>query len=184
MAATPSNMLALGTRAPDFRLPDVVSGRILHFDELSGFEAYLIVFMCNHCPYVVHVLDELLRIAAEYQPRGLCTLGISANDVSSYPQDGPAEMKALATERRFPFPYLYDETQELARAYDAACTPDFYLFDAERKLVYRGRLDESRPGSGLPVTGHDLRNAIEAILSGQAPDAVQYPSIGCNIKWK
>lgn len=177
-------MLPLGTVAPDFMLPDVVSGKAVSLRDILSEKGTVIVFMCNHCPYVLHVLDELLKIAGEYQARGISFAGISANDVAAYPDDSPENMRLMALNRPFPFPYLYDETQEVARAYQAACTPDFYVFNGKQECVYRGRMDESTPGNGKPVTGLDLRQALDALLAGRTPDAVQFPSMGCNIKWK
>jgi peroxiredoxin len=184
MALTESNMLPLGTAAPDFKLPDTVSGERFSLKELQSDKATLIMFICNHCPYVVHVQDELVRLAKDYQARGVSVIAISSNDVENYPQDAPDKMQALAQRLGFSFPYLYDESQEVARSYDAACTPDFYVFDGEMRLTYRGRLDASRPGSGLPVTGTDLRAALDATLEGRPLPERQWPSAGCNIKWK
>jgi peroxiredoxin len=177
-------MLALGTRAPDFRLPDTTSGRQLSYADVAGARGTLVMFLCNHCPYVKHVQGELSRIGREFPPRGIGVAGISSNDVENYPQDGPEQMRDEAREAGYAFPYLFDETQDVARAYHAACTPDFFLFDADRRLVYRGQLDDSRPKNGLPVTGRDLRAAIEALIAGEPVPEEQTPSIGCNIKWK
>lgn len=177
-------MLPLGTLAPDFTLPDTVSGKMFPLADLQSPVATVILFLCNHCPYVVHVNPELVRIAHDYQPRGVAFVGISSNDVEHYPADGPAEMQRLAAEWGYPFPYLYDATQEVARAYDAACTPDLYVFDGEMRLFYRGRLDGSRPQNEVPLTGADLRAALEAVLAGHPAPQPQYPSGGCNIKWK
>lgn len=184
MAATPSNMLPLGTVAPDFTLPDTVSGQVMSLRDLVSDQATVVMFICNHCPFVKHVQQELVRLANDYQPKGVSFAAISANDVANYPEDSPGKMKALAEQLGFPFPYLYDESQEVARAYQAACTPDFYIFDGGMKLVYRGQLDDSRPGNGVPVTGGDIRAALDAILAGRSVDPNQKPSIGCNIKWK
>ena len=184
MALTPSTMLALGTPAPDFDLPDVTTGRRVTLASFAGQPALLVMFICRHCPYVVHVQEELARIGRDYAPRGLGIAAISANNVATHPGDGPEHLKAQAREQGFVFPYLYDESQVVARAYTAACTPDFFLFDAARRLVYRGQLDDSRPGSGRPVTGRELRAAIDAVLAGQAVSPDQRPSMGCNIKWK
>ncbi len=184
MAATPSTMMPLGTKAPDFTLPDTVSGQNLSLSELKGDKATLVMFICNHCPYVLHVNDELVRIAKEYQPKGISFIAISSNDVENYPQDGPELMKEQAKKVGYTFPYLYDETQDVARAYDAACTPDLFLFDQELKCVYRGQVDDSRPKNDKPVTGKDLRNALDAVLAGKEIPEPQIPSIGCNIKWK
>jgi len=183
MVRTPSTMLPLGTAAPDFELPNV-DGRSITFADAAGPKGTVIMFICNHCPFVKHVADHLAALGRDYMPRGIGFAAVSSNDVSSHPADSPEQMVHEAEERGYPFPYLYDETQDVAKAYHAACTPDFYLFDAGRKLVYRGQLDASRPGSGIPVTGHDLRTAIDGLLSGAAPAAEQIPSLGCNIKWK
>lgn len=178
-------MLELGTKAPNFYLPDTVSGDHKSFEEISqGKRATLIMFICNHCPYVIHVNPELKRLADEYMKKGVAVVAISSNDVEKYPQDGPEEMKKFASQNGFDFPYLYDESQNVALAYDAACTPDFYLFDEKGELTYRGRLDASRPGNNAPLDGSDLRSAIDAVLSGEKPSEVQYPSAGCSLKWK
>ena len=184
MARTESKMIDLGTAAPRFSLPDAVSGRRTGLDDIAGEKATLVMFICNHCPFVVHILDGLMDFARDYPAPDVGMVAISANDVASYPQDGPDKMKALAQEKGFPFPYLYDETQDTARAYDAACTPDFFLFDQQRTLVYRGRFDAASPGNAEPVTGAELRAAVDALLAGQQPPSQQHPSIGCNIKWK
>jgi peroxiredoxin len=184
MARTPSNMLALGTKAPDFTLLDTVSDTKLSLDELKGLKGTLIMFICNHCPFVKHVNTQISQLAKDVKAKGINTIAISSNDVEGYPQDGPDFMKQNALEQDFIFPYLYDQTQEVAKAYDAACTPDFYLFDDQLKLVYRGQLDDSRPGNGLPVDGNDLRAAISQLMSHQSISVDQKPSIGCNIKWK
>lgn len=182
MALTASTMLPLGTQAPDFHLPDVVSGKMI---SLSSFaeKALLVMFICRHCPFVKHVQKELAQLGEDYFNR-VGIIAISANDAKNYPDDAPDSLKAMATELGFKFPLCYDETQETAKAYTAACTPDFFLFDAERKLVYRGQLDDSRPSNGKPVTGEDLRAAIELVLAGKPVEGEQKPSIGCNIKWK
>jgi peroxiredoxin len=178
-------MLPLGTKAPDFKLPDTVSGRMTSLHDVTSPKATVIMFLCNHCPYVVHVNAELVRLATEYQAKGVSFVGISSNDAVAYPEDGPAKMREHAQAVGYPFPYLYDETQAVARSYDAACTPDFYVFDAAMRLAYRGQLDSSRPKRNPgPVTGEDLRAALDAVLSGQSPNPVQRPSGGCNIKWK
>ncbi|MEO1653404.1 MAG: thioredoxin family protein [Bacteroidota bacterium] len=184
MATTPSNMLPLGTIAPDFALPDTVSGNTQTLSELQGDKGTVIMFICNHCPYVLHVLSGILSLSEDYQSKGISFVAISSNDVVKYPADAPDKMKELATERGFNFPYLFDESQEVARAYQAACTPDFMVFDADLTCVYRGRMDGSRPGSNVPVSGEDIRNALEAILANQQVAGEQIPSIGCNIKWK
>lgn len=184
MVLTPSNMLPLGTVAPDFTLPDTVSGKDMSLADVASEKATLIMFICNHCPYVKHVNAELSRLANEYQAKGVSFVAISPNDVDNYPDDAPELMKQLAADEGFDFPYLYDESQQVAKAYQAACTPDFYLFDGGLKLAYRGRLDASTPGNGEPVTGQDIRAALDAVLVGQMPDSDQVPSMGCNIKWK
>jgi peroxiredoxin len=183
MALTPSTMLELGTAAPDFRLPDI-NGKLVSVNDFKSSPALLVVFMCNHCPYVKHIRDELARLAKDYMPRGLAMMGVSSNNVEKYPADSVEKMKEEAKEAGYIFPYLYDETQEVAKAYRAACTPDFYLFDKDRRLVYRGQFDDSRPNSPIPVTGKDLRAAVDAVLAGKAPATDQKPSMGCNIKWK
>ncbi len=184
MARTPSNMVPLGTTAPDFTLPDVVSGRDISLAELSTGKALVMMFLCNHCPYVKHVNAGIVALAEEFQPQGIRFVAISSNDVENYPDDAPDKMKLVAEQEGYLFPYLYDAQQSVAKAYDAACTPDFYVFDQEGGLVYRGRMDASRPQTDIPVTGADLRAALEAILRGEAPSETQYPSLGCNIKWK
>jgi peroxiredoxin len=173
-----------GTSAPDFSLPDVVTGNSVTLADFAGKPALLVMFICAHCPYVVHVREELVRLANEFQPQDAAFVAISANDAVKYPADGPEGLRAMAVECKFPFPMLYDESQEVAQAYTAACTPDFFLFDADRKLAYRGRLDDSTPGNGKPVTGADLRPALEAVLAGQPAPQPQMPSLGCSIKWK
>lgn len=183
MVKTNSTMLPLGTRAPDFSLVNI-DGKTVSLADFQGAPALLVVFMCNHCPYVIHVSDQLAQLAKEYQDRGAAVVGISANDAAAYPDDSPERMAAEATQRGYTFPYLYDETQEVAKAYRAACTPDFYVFDKDQKLVYRGQMDNSRPNSGIPLTGADLRAALDAVLAGQPVSEAQKPSIGCNIKWK
>lgn len=177
-------MLDLGTRAPYFELLDTRTNEIVSLTELKSEVATVIMFLCNHCPYVVHINPEIVRLAREYQEQGVAFIAISSNDVEAYPQDGPDKMKEVAEDLGYPFPYLYDETQEVARDYDAACTPDFYLFDGDLRLVYRGRLDDARPGTGKPLTGRDLRAALDAVLAGEPVNPQQYPSGGCNIKWK
>lgn len=181
---TPSAMLPLGTAAPDFTLPDMVSGRGLNLAQLRGTSATVVMFICNHCPYVKHIQSELLRLAADYQPRGVGLMAISSNDATRYPEDGPEEMAQLARQLAYTFPYLYDETQDVARAYDAACTPDFYVFDAQLRCVYRGRLDDSTPGNGKPLSGADLRAALDAVLANRPVASDQFPSYGCSIKFK
>jgi peroxiredoxin len=184
MAFTESTMLPLGTKAPHFALPDTVSGKIVSLDDIISDKATVVMFLCNHCPYVIHVNPEISRLAREYQAIGVSFVGISSNDVVKYPDDAPHKMKETAVQAGYTFPYLYDESQEVARAYDAACTPDFYVFDGNRRLVYRGRLDRSRPANQEPLDGRDLRAALDAALEGRPVDAKQYPSGGCNIKWK
>ena len=176
--------MELGTMAPDFNLPDTVSGQNVRLHDDTEANATLVMFICNHCPYVIHVNSELVRLASDYQPKGVRIIAISSNDVERYPADSPDKMKKLAESEGYTFPYLYDESQEVARAYDAACTPDFYLFDSDLNLAYRGRLDDSRPNSQTPLTGKDLRAAMDAVLAGEEVSAVQYPSGGCGIKWK
>lgn len=184
MALTPTTSIPLGFKAPAFTLPDVVSGKDLSYTDVRGEKGTLVMFICNHCPYVIHMHEQLIAIAEEYGKKGIGFVAISSNDVENYPQDSPELMKELAAEKGFPFPYLYDESQEVAKAYDAACTPDFDLFDADDVCVYRGRMDESRPGNDAPLTGKDMRAAIDAVLSGTPISEPQYPSMGCNIKWK
>jgi peroxiredoxin len=183
MARTPSTMLPLGTPAPSFSLMNV-DGRMVTLTDLADQPALLVIFMCNHCPFVKHLADAISEFAIEYMPKGLAVVGINSNDVANYPADSPEQMVHEALQRGYQFPYLYDETQEVAKAYRAACTPDFFLFDKERVLVYRGQFDDSRPDSGIPVTGKDLRAAVDATLAGKKPSPDQKPSIGCNIKWK
>ncbi len=182
MVRTPSTMLPLGTQAPDFELPNV-DGQTVTLQQVSNSQGLLVIFMCNHCPYVIHLADSLAKFAEEYQAKGLRIVGISANDVENYPDDSPELMVEEAKNRGYSFPYLYDESQEVAKAYHAACTPDFFLFDQDQKLVYRGQFDSTRPGSGQP-TGEDLRVACDALLADEAAPADQVASLGCNIKWK
>lgn len=182
MARTPSNMSPLGSDMPDFTLPDL-NGTAISSARLSG-KPVLVVFMCNHCPFVIHIIDTLAEQARNYEKQGIAVIGINANDVSSYPQDSPEKMREFAKEKSITFPYLYDETQETARAFHAACTPDFFLYDADHKLVYRGQFDDSRPSKDIPVTGADMNAAVEALFLGQAVPEGQKPSLGCNIKWK
>jgi thiol-disulfide isomerase/thioredoxin len=184
MALTTSKMLPLGTIAPNFELPDVVSGRDMALADIRSDNATVIMFICNHCPYVKHVQSELVKMAEKYVPEGVRFAAISSNDVENYPEDGPEQMREIARSWGYPFPYLYDETQKVARAYDAACTPDFYVFDGQMKLVYRGQLDDSRPGNEKPLTGKDLRKALDDVLAGNPVSEKQVPSQGCNIKWK
>ncbi len=184
MSRTPSNMLPLGTTAPEFSLRDTVTEKTVNLQALKGDKGTVIMFICNHCPFVKHVNPEIVKLAAEYKNKSIGFIAISSNDVENYPQDAPDLMKENAKQVGYTFPYLYDATQETAKAYKAACTPDFYLFDTDLELVYRGQLDDSRPGNGLPLSGNDLRNALDALLSGKEIDPNQKPSIGCNIKWK
>ena len=183
MAETPSTMLALGTKAPHFRLPDPY-GKWVSLDDFKDAPALLVVFMCNHCPYVKHIRSKLAEVAKEYQAKGAGVVGINSNDAESYPDDRPEKMAEEIKQVGYTFPYLYDESQEGAKAYRAACTPDFYLFDRERRLVYRGQFDDGRPGNGRPVTGADLHVALDAVLAGRSVPGNQRPSLGCNIKWK
>jgi peroxiredoxin len=183
MVAVNSTMLPLGTKAPDFRLPDT-TGKTISLKDLQGAPALVVVFMCNHCPYVKHIRSGLAQIARDYLPRGVAMVGINSNDVSNYPADSPGKMAEEARAAGYLFPYLYDETQAVAKAYRAACTPDIYLFDKDQRLIYRGQLDDSRPGNGIPVTGNDLRAAVDATLAGKDVSPQQKASIGCNIKWK
>jgi peroxiredoxin len=183
MVAVNSTMLPLCTKAPDFRLPDP-SGKEVALADFKNAPALLVIFMCNHCPYVKHVRDGLSKLARDYRLRGVAVVGINSNDAANYPGDSPARMAEEAASAGYVFPYLYDETQAVAKAYRAACTPDLYLFDKDQRLVYRGQFDDSRPGNGLPVTGKDLRAALEAVLAGKPVSPIQKPSIGCNIKWK
>lgn len=184
MALTPSNMLPLGTLAPDFNLIDTKDDQPKSLDSLKGTHGTLVMFICNHCPFVIHVNKQLVQLANDYSSKGINCIAISSNDVVNYPQDGPDKMKVHAKENHYPFPYLYDETQDVAKAYDAACTPDFFLFDQDLKLVYAGQLDGSRPGNDIPVTGEDLRAAMDALLRQDPINPNQKPSMGCNIKWK
>lgn len=184
MVLTASTMLDLGVNAPDFSLPDVTSGQTVSLSTFAGKDALLVMFICRHCPYVVHIEEELARIGHDYTSRNVGMVAISSNDATGFPDDAPEQLRQMAQRLGFNFPYCYDESQEVAKAYTAACTPDLFLFDGEGMLVYRGQLDDSRPGSGQPVDGRDLRAALDAVLSGQAVSAVQKASVGCNIKWK
>jgi len=177
-------MLALGTEAPDFSLPDTVSGETISLADVAGHDGVLVMFICNHCPYVRHVRSELARLGEDYADSGIGMVAISSNDISAYPTDSPEAMKAEAEQHGYRFPYLYDEEQTAAAAYSAMCTPDFFLFDSDLRLVYRGRLDASRPNSGIPVTGEDLRAAMDALIAGEPISDEQFPSMGCSIKWK
>lgn len=184
MALTESNMLPLGTPAPPFTLPNVTSEKDFSYPSEASNKGSVVMFICNHCPFVIHVNEEMVRIAQDYSEKGIEFIAISSNDVKNYPQDDPEKMKIHAEENNYPFPYLYDESQEVARAYDAACTPDFYIFDQNQKLYYRGRMDGSRPGNDIPISGEDLREALDLMIAERSAPEKQYPSAGCNIKWK
>ena len=184
MARTESNMLKLGTIAPNFKIKDTVSDQMMELNKIKGPKGTVIMFICNHCPFVVHVNPKISELAKIYQQKGIKFIAISSNDIEKYPQDAPHLMKLKAKEEGYTFPYLYDETQEVAKSYDAACTPDFYLFDSDMKLVYRGQLDDSRPGNGIDLTGSDLSAAMDSLIQGTKINELQKPSIGCNIKWK
>ena len=184
MTRTASNMIPLQTKAPEFELMDTVSGKMMSLKQLKGERGTVIFFICNHCPFVIHVNEELVNIANKYSLKEVSFIAVSSNDIEHYPQDGPDFMKRNARQNSFPFPYLFDQTQEVAKAYDAACTPDTYVFDDKLSLVYRGQIDESRPGNGVLVSGKDLRTALDALLEGKAISTIQKPSIGCGIKWK
>lgn len=184
MALTASTMLSLGTKAPNFELPDVGSGKLISLSNYVGKQAILVMFICQHCPFVKYIKEQLAALSSDYANSNLGMIAISSNDVINHPDDSPENLQAMAQELSLTFPICYDESQEVAKAYTAACTPDFFLFDARQQLVYRGQLDDSRPSNGKPVTGADLRAAIEAVLAGEAVNAEQKPSIGCNIKWK
>ena len=184
MARTPSTMVRLGTKAPDFTLPDTVSGKSLSLTNIEGETATMIMFICNHCPFVKHVNTELVRLADDYKNKGIGFVAISSNDVINHPDDAPGLMTQVAKRLKYPFPYLYDESQETAKAYDAACTPDFFIYDKDLQLFYRGQLDDSRPGNEIPVTGKDIRQALDCIINNEPVPQEQRPSIGCNIKWK
>lgn len=183
MVMTASTMLPLGTSAQNFRLPDT-DGNIVSLADFKEARALFVVFMCNHCPFVKHILGDFVELVKEYQAKGVAVVGINSNDVANFPEDSPEMMAKVAKERGFTFPYLYDQTQEVAKAYHAACTPDFFLFDAHRNLVYRGQMDDSRPGNSIPITGNDLRSALDALLEKKQVPQQQKPSMGCNIKWK
>ena len=184
MARTPSTMIPLGSIAPDFALPDPVTGKTVRLADIRSDKATVIMFICNHCPFVKHVQNGLVKLVKEYQAKGVAFVGINSNDAVNYPDDSPAKMKEDAERLGYTFPYLYDESQDVARAYQAACTPDFFIFDSALKCAYRGQLDESRPENGIPVSGADLRQALDALLAGTPVNPIQKPSIGCNIKWK
>jgi len=184
MALTESTMMPLGTKAPEFNLPEPLTGKNWSLEQLQGVFATLVVFMCNHCPYVKHVIKGITELSADYIPEGVAVVAINSNDISSFPEDSPENMAVLATEEQFLFHYLFDESQQVAQAYRAACTPDFFLFDDELNCVYRGRMDSANPGNDEPVNGQDLREALEAVLAGVSVKGSQKPSLGCNIKWK
>jgi len=184
MSLTPTTNIPLGFKAPDFTLPDTVSGKEMSLSDFSSDTATVVMFICNHCPFVVHVRQGLVDLANDFLPKGISFVAISANDVANYPDDSPEKMKQLAEAMNFPFPYLYDESQDVAKAYDAACTPDFSIFNSAMECVYRGQLDGSRPGNNILVTGSDIRAALDAMLAGNPVSSEQQPSIGCNIKWK
>ena len=183
MVRTPSTMIPLGTTAPGFSLPNV-DGRVLSLDDVVGPHGTVVMFICNHCPFVKHVADQLAAVGRDYMPRGIGFVAVNSNDAATHPADSPEQMVHEAELRGYPFPYLHDDTQEVARAYHAACTPDFFVFDAGRSLVYRGQLDGSRPGNDVPVSGDDLRSALDALIAGRGPVPDQRPSLGCNVKWK
>jgi peroxiredoxin len=184
MSKTPSKMLPLGTIAPDFYLKDTNSSNQFYFADLKGEKGTLVLFICNHCPFVHHVMEEVVRIANDYRVQGISVIAISSNDVEKYPQDAPELMTEFAFKNNFEFPYLFDATQNVAKAYEAACTPDFFLFDNQNRLVYRGQLDDSRPGNGIPLSGNDLRGAIDGVIYNRTINPIQKPSMGCNIKWR
>lgn len=184
MARTPSNMIPLGTIAPGFKLKDTNSNNEYSFEDLKGSKGTLVIFICNHCPFVLHVIREIVMIANDYRVQGIGVIAISSNDIVKYPQDSPEMMTEFAFQNKIDFPYLFDESQEVAKAYEAACTPDFYLFDNQDRLFYRGQLDASRPGNGIPLSGSDLRSAIDGLIYNRSLNEIQKPSIGCSIKWK
>lgn len=184
MARTPSTMVALGTMAPDFNLPDTITGKAISLKDVKGDKGTVVMFICNHCPFVKHINTELVKLAKDYNKKGIGFVAINSNDVVKHPEDSPVLMTQVAKQLKYPFPYLYDESQEVARSYDAACTPDFFIYDKDIRLVYRGQLDDSRPGNEIPVTGKDIRHALECLLNSEPVPDLQRPSIGCNIKWK
>ncbi len=184
MALTPTSSIQLGFKAPDFQLPEPLSGKNFGLEELEGNKGTLILFICNHCPYVIHIIDGIVKLAAEYQKKGISFIAINSNDVANYPEDSPENMNLFAIKHKFTFPYLFDELQEVAKSYDAACTPDFNLLDENGTVIYRGRFDAARPGNGLIVNGDDMKDAFDRLLSGKDQLKEQLPSIGCNIKWK
>ena len=183
MARTPTTQIPLGFKAPNFKLPNVIDHQLISLNEIAQKNGLVVMFICNHCPFVIHVLDEIIKISNEYK-NDICFIAISSNDVKNYPEDSPELMKKLAEDKGFKFPYLYDESQKIAKLYDAACTPDFFLYNSKKKLIYRGQLDDSRPGNNITVTGKDLRNALDCLIHGVKNIEIQKPSIGCNIKWK
>jgi thiol-disulfide isomerase/thioredoxin len=184
MSAVQSKMVPLGTKAPNFNLPDVISGRNVSLEEIKSDKATVIMFICNHCPYVINIYDHLAKLSSEYIKKGIAFVGINSNNYIAYPDDAPDKMKEVAERLGYEFPYLIDETQEVAKAYQAECTPDFFVYDKDLKLIYRGQYDDSRPGNGIPVTGKDLKAALDAVIEGREVPKEQIPSIGCNIKWK
>ncbi|QOD60360.1 thioredoxin family protein [Polaribacter haliotis] len=184
MALTESNNFSIGAKAPDFTLRNTVNDKMVSLTEVKGAKGTVIMFICNHCPFVIHVNAELVKMANEYQQKGIGFIAISSNDIENYPQDAPKYMKQVAEKQNYPFPYLFDETQEIAKAYDAACTPDFYVFDKNLESVYHGQLDNSRPNNGVPITGKDIRNALDNLLENKVVIENQKPSVGCGIKWK
>lgn len=184
MALTPSNIFEKGAKAPNFQLMDTISDRLISLSDVQGEKGTVVLFICNHCPFVIHVNEQLVHLANDYQSKGIGFVAISSNDIENYPQDAPDLMKIQAKEVGYPFPYLYDETQKVAKAYDAACTPDLYVFDGDLRSVYHGQLDNSRPGNGIPVTGEDMRAVLDSILKGDNYTGQEKPSMGCNIKWK
>lgn len=183
MALTPSKMLDLGTKAPEFSLINVIDNTVVELNNINPEKGLIIMFICNHCPYVIHVIDGIIKMANDYKSKGFEFIAINSNDIINYPQDSPEFMKKWARDLDFPFPYLFDESQKVAREYDAACTPDFYIFGQNKKLVYRGQMDDSRPGNEVPVTGHAIREVLEQILNNQKVSSIQKPSLGCGIKW-
>jgi peroxiredoxin len=184
MALTTSTMLPLGTQAPEFSLPDVVSDKLVKLSDFKNAKGLLVMFICQHCPYVKHIQNEIAKLGRDYQNKQLAIVAISSNDAQNYPDDAPDNLKKMAQSLKFTFPFAYDESQNVAKAYQASCTPDFFLFDAQQKLVYRGQLDDSRPGNNEPITGYDLRTAIDSVLNNKPVDINQKSSVGCNIKWK
>lgn len=184
MSLTPSNTIEPGKKAPEFKLMDTITDHLITLEEIRGDRGTMIMFICNHCPFVKHVNEEIVHIANEYRQLGFGFAGIMSNDIKKYPEDAPEKMKEHATKNQYSFPYLFDGTQEVAKAYDAACTPDFYLFDSDLKLIYHGQMDDSRPGNGIHPNGRDLREAMDAVINNRIVSAIQKPSIGCNIKWK